>query len=480
MPNVCAVDSMPRIIIQEINKRLFININDGNKKLQTINFISSESTQFKIKMSLENLFRHATSEEASHRVVVPVKPGNSFANAVSRSLFMNASIDYGFVIPDSDIVIDDHMFTSRECGYTLTRDVLKYGVQGKIAFVIATPSRTWTPAEMVFRMGLVADSLREEGAARVIGLMTEYLFARQDRGAHSYNRGETEEQRVKDRLKHAGQTVTARYVAKVLRAGGVDVLAALHIHSGHYQTIAEDAEKFLRGQQLEAFLASYRNWIFSIPPEPLLARYLQTTDLFADDDKANKGEGIIFVGPDQSAFTFVDTLRVMSGYTNAQRAYIIKERLQPNNPDATRGILQPVGCDTLDYDGKVAFIADDMIDTAGSLQKACAYFPKVRKIVIYATHPILAEQAEGRLRDERLSDLVVMDTRPSRIADLSSPMKAKTTVLSAGDYAAHALTLIAKGMNPQEIYAQAFAENPLLFDRFLRVERSPRHYTRTR
>ena len=59
-------------------------------------------------------------------------------------------------------------------------------------------------------------------------------------------------------------------------------------------------------------------------------------------------------------------------------------------------------------------IVDDMVDTAGTLCKAADALKSfgARKVVAYATHPVLSGKAIENLRNSVIDELVVCDTIP--------------------------------------------------------------------
>ena len=59
-------------------------------------------------------------------------------------------------------------------------------------------------------------------------------------------------------------------------------------------------------------------------------------------------------------------------------------------------------------------IVDDMVDTAGTLCKAAEALKQfgARRVVAYATHPVLSGKALENLKNSVLDELVVTDTIP--------------------------------------------------------------------
>ncbi len=67
-------------------------------------------------------------------------------------------------------------------------------------------------------------------------------------------------------------------------------------------------------------------------------------------------------------------------------------------------------------------IVDDMVDTAGTLCKAADALKQfgARRVVAYATHPVLSGKAIENLRNSVIDELVVTDTIPLSEEALSS------------------------------------------------------------
>ena len=67
-----------------------------------------------------------------------------------------------------------------------------------------------------------------------------------------------------------------------------------------------------------------------------------------------------------------------------------------------------------DVKGRDCVIVDDMVDTAGTLCKAADALKTfgARKVVAYATHPVLSGKAIENLKNSVIDELVVTDTIP--------------------------------------------------------------------
>ncbi|MBI5073150.1 ribose-phosphate pyrophosphokinase [Candidatus Woesearchaeota archaeon] len=446
---------------------------------------------------------HATLEEAVRRVVIPLKTGNSVADAITRSQFLNwydHENPLG-VLPIGDDLIEFKPFSSSEYSITFLpeetpgngretnpsfyiregkqqryfSDELGKELAGKTVYVVATPSTNphWQPDQVCFRMQIAARTAKHLGARKMYAVFSEFPFARQDRGIGLYNR-EKDGSVEADKKKHAGQTDYVSTVLLALMVSGCDGVITIHHHSGHIDKAVQDCLGILGRKRDEQYM-------FNLDPVPILARYLQTTDILSDNEKRNNGDGLLFIAPDDGAVDFVERIKEMSGYRNAGLGHIDKKRATANDPAALKGMLQLHDGRIEDYAGRTAIVPDDMIDTFGTMNMAINKLPgEIRRVVMYATHGIFAGRAEDLMRrHRRVSDVIVVETRPSRLYNLAAGAKRKLTMLGATEYVAHALAhCVERGIRPQEFYAKQFAENPAFFDRLFRETRFPQHYTR--
>ncbi len=451
-----------------------------------------------------NVLRHATLEEALTRVVIPLKRGNSIADAVKMSRFLNSydSRNPLGVLPIGDDLIEFSPFSSNEYAITLLpeevartgretnyqtyvdrdgktkryfNEVLGKELDGKTVYIIATPSTdpNWQPDQIVFRMQVAARTAKHIGAKYVFAVFSEFPFARQDRGINLYNRI-TDGSSDRDRIKHAGQTDYVSSVLLGLLVSGCDGLVTLHHHSDHVQKAINDCLGILKRDRQQQF-------VFNLNPTPLIARYLQQTDILTENEKKNNGEGLVFIAPDKGALDFVRTVKEMTGYTNALLSYIDKTRLRANDPGAIKGVLISEECYEGNYEGRTGIVLDDMIDTFGTMNTALNKLPSpITKVVMYATHGIFGGQAEDRMRrHRRVTDVIVMDTRPSRLRKLQAGAKRKITILQPAEYIAHALVHCVEGRRDASVfYGELFQQNPAYFDSLFKVKRFDQHYSK--
>jgi ribose-phosphate pyrophosphokinase len=112
-------------------------------------------------------------------------------------------------------------------------------------------------------------------------------------------------------------------------------------------------------------------------------------------------------------------------------AFIHKTRdpLKPNQVVANRVVGE--------VDGRVCLIVDDMIDTGTTICKAAEILQHedAADVIVAATHPVLSDPATERLRNSKISEVVVTNT-------LSIPAEKrldKITVLSIAPLLARAI-----------------------------------------
>jgi ribose-phosphate pyrophosphokinase len=112
-------------------------------------------------------------------------------------------------------------------------------------------------------------------------------------------------------------------------------------------------------------------------------------------------------------------------------AFIHKTRdpLKPNQVVANRVVGE--------VEGRICLIVDDMIDTGTTIAKAAEilFDQGAADVIVAATHPILSDPATARLRDSKISELIVTNTLPL----LEEKQLDKITVLSIAPLIARAI-----------------------------------------
>lgn len=233
-------------------------------------------------------------------------------------------------------------------------------VDGKTVYIVQSTSAPST--QSVFEIVIFVDALKNSGAKEVILITPYYGFSRQDRVAKE------------------GEPITAKVVAKMFQAVGINKLIAVDLHTG----------------QIQGF--------FSCP-----VINLETSHLFAGyflkrfEELRIQHSDIVVVSPDHgSSFRARD---LSSEFNGASLAFIDKRRPAPNKSE----VISVVG----DVKGKICLLIDDIIDTCGTVNHACdALFEKgAKEVFVCATHAIFSA---GSL-DQRIKEVVVTDTVECKI-----------------------------------------------------------------
>ncbi|MCH8156581.1 MAG: ribose-phosphate pyrophosphokinase [Nitrospinae bacterium] len=233
---------------------------------------------------------------------------------------------------------------------------LEENVRGGDVFVIQS---TCCPGNTnLMELLIMIDALKRSSAKRITAVIPYYGYARQDRKC---------EPRV---------PITSRLVADLLETAGTHRVLTIDLHAG----------------QIQGF--------FSIPVDHLFAMkvlipYLQSLDL----------KNMVVISPDAGG---VERARAFAKRLGVSLAIIDKRREGVNEVKA----MNIIG----DVKGKMAFIVDDMVDTAGTLVEATAALMKAGAKEVHAccTHAVLSGPALDRISKSEIKSIVATDTIPMR------------------------------------------------------------------
>jgi ribose-phosphate pyrophosphokinase len=234
----------------------------------------------------------------------------------------------------------------------------KESVRGCDAFVIqscAAPINTWVMETLI-----MVDALKRASAKRITVVTPFFPYARQDK-------------------KHRGrEPISARLMADLFGAAGADRMMAVDLHTA----------------QIQGFFDGPVDHLFALP---LLASYVR---------RRVDTRQVAIVSPDAGRLRLAERWSETLG--GAPIAFIHKTRDidRPNEVKANR----VVG----DVAGRVCILQDDMIDTGGTISKAAdALFEAgAADVIVAATHAIFSGPAVDRLKNSRVSEVVVTDTLP--------------------------------------------------------------------
>ena len=233
-------------------------------------------------------------------------------------------------------------------------------VRGCDAFVLQShtePINKWIMEQL-----LMVDALKRASAKRITVIMPFYGYARQDK-------------------KHRGrEPISARLIADLFQAAGADRLMAVDLHTA----------------QIQGFFDGPVDHLFGLP---LLSDYVK--DKYGEED-------IVVVSPDTGRVRAAEQWADAMG--GREIAFVHKTR----SLDTANEIVanRVVG----DVVGHLCLLIDDMIDTGGSVTKAAdlLFENGATDVVIAATHGIFSAPATDRLKNSRVSEVIVTNTLPIR------------------------------------------------------------------
>lgn len=228
-------------------------------------------------------------------------------------------------------------------------------VRGRDIFVLQPTCHPTN--ESLMEIMVMVDALRRSSAGRITAAIPYLGYSRQDR-----------------RPRSARVAITAKVVANMLTSVGVNRLLTMDLHA----------------DQIQGF--------FDIPVDNIYG-----TPLLLDDVLAQKYDDVVIVSPDVGG---VVRARAAAKYIGADLAIIDKRRPKPN----VAKVMNIIG----EVAGHTCVIMDDMVDTANTLCEAASALKEqgAKKVVAYATHPILSGNAVERIAMSELDELVVTNTIP--------------------------------------------------------------------
>lgn len=230
-------------------------------------------------------------------------------------------------------------------------------IRGRDVFIIQP---TCPPTNQnLMELLILVDAARRASAARITAVIPFFGYARQDR---------KDQPRV---------PITAKLVANILVASGVNRVLTMDLHA----------------QQLQGF--------FDIPVDhlhamPVMVDYIRNLNI----------PNLIVVSPD------VGGVKMASAYASAlgtRLAIVVKQRKSATETEASHIIG--------DIQGKNILIVDDLTETAGTITGAARILRENGALDIYAgiSHTILTDLAVERLKGSDLKELITTNSVPARL-----------------------------------------------------------------
>lgn len=246
---------------------------------------------------------------------------------------------------------------------------LEGNVQNEHVVIVQTTSTAQDTR--LIQLAFMADAAKRNGASKVTAAVPYLAYARQDKTFLQ------------------GEGISIETIARMLQAAGVDALLTVNIH-------AENALKK-----------------FPFPAEtlsaiPLLAEYF-----------VQKGYRKAFaLAPDKGAMYIAEQAQAVlggeAGHLDKQR-----DRHTGQTTQTTEG---------LNVKGQTVIIFDDIISTGGTIVGAAKILQELgaAKIFTACVHPVLVGDAEKRILDAGVEEIVGTDSVPSHVSKVSlAPLIAK-------------------------------------------------------
>ncbi|OFW01136.1 MAG: phosphoribosylpyrophosphate synthetase [Acidobacteria bacterium RIFCSPLOWO2_02_FULL_68_18] len=229
-------------------------------------------------------------------------------------------------------------------------------IRGADVFIVQP---TCTPVDQhLMELLVMTDAFRRSSAARITSVIPYYGYARQDR-------------KDKPRV-----PISAKLVANLLSASGTNRVLTMDLHKA----------------QIQGF--------FDIPVDHLFA-----APVIIDYLSRLNSPKLTMVSPDAGG---AERARAYAKRLDAELAVIDKRRTE----DGSAEVMNVIG----DVDGRTCIIQDDIIDTAGTIQKAAVALKQAgaAKVLACAVHGVLSGPAIERVQSAPIDQLIVTNTIPLR------------------------------------------------------------------
>ncbi len=266
-------------------------------------------------------------------------------------------------------------------------------IRGRETFIVQP---TCPPSnENLMELLVMVDACQRASASRITAVVPYYGYARQDR-----------------RPRASRVPITAKLVAKLFSAAGIDRVLTVDLHA----------------DQIQGF--------FDIPVDNVYASPILLGDVWRQ-----KYPDMVVVSPDVGGV--VRARALAKRLDDAGLAIIDKRRPRANVSE----VMNIIG----EVEGKTCIMIDDLVDTAGTLCHAAQALKdnKAARVVAYITHPVLSGPAVERISDSALDEVVVTDTIP-----LSEEAAACTRIrqLSTAELLAETIRRIADEESVSSLY----------------------------
>ena len=233
---------------------------------------------------------------------------------------------------------------------------IEENIRGTDVFVVQPTS---PPVDQhIMELLVMIDAFRRSSAARITAVIPYYGYARQDR-------------KDKPRV-----PISAKLVANILGAAGTNRVLTMDLHKA----------------QIQGF--------FDIPVDHLFA-----APVIIDYLARQRYPRLTIVAPDAGG---AERARAYAKRLGAELAVVDKRR----SDDGSAEVMNVIG----DVTGRTCILQDDIVDTAGTMQKAAtALMAKgAGRVIAAAVHGVLSGSAVERIEQSPIEKLIVTNTIPLR------------------------------------------------------------------
>lgn len=266
-------------------------------------------------------------------------------------------------------------------------------VRGDTVFVFQS---TCAPVnDNIMEMLILIDAIRRSHSKRIVAVIPYFGYARQDRRPGFFR-----------------TPITARLIADMIEAAGVEYVITVDIHS----------------QQQQGF--------FHIPTTNISASVEIVADIWRNNSSL---DDLVIVSPDTGGVARART--VSKQLEDIELAIVDKRRTGVNKVK----VMHVIG----NVEGKNCIIIDDMIDTAGTLTKAAQALKEAgaNKISAYAAHGVFSGPAYDNINKSVLDEVVITDTIP-----IDTYKSSKIRVLSLANVLAETMLRIKSHQSVSQLY----------------------------
>jgi ribose-phosphate pyrophosphokinase len=227
-------------------------------------------------------------------------------------------------------------------------------IRGTDVFIIQPTSTPVDPHLM--EMLIMVDAFRRSSASRITAVIPYYGYARQDR-------------KDKPRV-----PISAKLVANLLSAAGTNRVLTMDLHKA----------------QIQGFFDIPVDHLFAAP---VIIEYLLRLNY----------PKLTIVSPDAGG---AERARAYAKRLDAELAIIDKRRSE----DGSAEVMNVIG----DVQGRTCILQDDIIDTAGTIQKGATALKAAGadRVLACAVHGVLSGPAIERIENSPLDQLIVTNTIP--------------------------------------------------------------------